>query len=85
MDGDLTLTVTGDGDSIHEFMRMIAWMDLCSQIGHSTKFDISYFARSMPAKLHFTILEENSEYQKIVKEFRDYLFDEHVEPYEFRM
>ena len=85
MDGDLTLTITGDEDSIHEFMRMIAWMDLCSQIGHSTKFDVTYFTRCNRGKMNFRLLEDNPEYQKIVKEFRDYLFDEHVEPYEFRM
>lgn len=85
MVSDLTLTITGDSKSLHEFIRMIAWMDLCSKIGHSTKFDISYFVNDSINGLDFKVLETSEDYQKIVNYFRDDLFMDHIEPYEFRM
>ena len=86
---DVTLTIRNnplDGDdSFDKLLEMLAWMDICSSIGHNTKFMVEYYG-DYDARFHFDILENSERYNEIKKQILNrYINDWTQEPYEFRI
>ena len=78
----VTVTITAGGDTLDELLRLLSWMDICSDIGHNTKFDVSYLG-DYSANARITCLEGREAYEKVKHElFDDYNFH-HTEPHSF--
>lgn len=62
-------------------MRMLAWMEWCGNIGHSTSFRV-IFDGDGTAKIHcnFETEEQQNKYNSIRKEIRDSYNGGHKEP-----
>lgn len=77
---DVTLTIRNsplDNDEVfRKFLELIAWMDICSEIGHNSKFTVEFYG-DYGAHLHFNTLEDSEEYAEIKKE----LFDKYNESF----
>ena len=82
MTKSITLNITAGGDTIDELLRLLSWMDICSDMGHNTKFDIAYLG-GLSANLRVCCLEGKNEFEKVKHElFDDYNFN-HAEPKQF--
>lgn len=86
---DVTLTIrnnpSNNDDAFCKFLELIAWMDICSSIGHNTKFTVEYYG-DYDARFHFDILENSERYNEIKKQILNrYINDWTQEPYEFRI
>ena len=77
---DVTLTIRNnplDNDEVfRKFLELIAWMDICSEIGHNSKFTVEFYG-DYGAHCHFNTLEDSEEYEEIKKK----LFDKYNESY----
>ena len=71
---DVTLTIRNsplDNDEVfRRFLKLIAWMDICSEIGHNSKFTVEFYG-DYEAHFHFKTLEDSEEYEEIKKELLD--------------
>lgn len=84
---DVTLTIRNnpldDDESFDTLLEMLAWMDICSSIGHNTKFTVEYYG-DYDARFRFDILENSERYAEIKQQILDrYRNDWTQEPYEF--
>lgn len=77
---DVTLTIRNnpsDNDNAFcKFLELIAWMDICSNIGHNSKFTVEFYG-DCDARFHFNTLEESDEYEAI----KERLFDSYNESF----
>ena len=71
---DVTLTIRNnpsDNDEVfRKFLELIAWMDICSEIGHNSKFTVEFYG-DYGAHFHFNTLEDSEEYEEIKKKLLD--------------
>ena len=86
---DVTLTIRNnpldDDESFDTLLGMLAWMDICSSIGHNTKFMVEYYG-DYDARFSFDILENSERYAEIRQQILDrYKNDWTQEPYEFHI
>ena len=65
----------------HNFLKMLAWMEWCGNIGHSTSFRV-IFDGDGTAKIHCNFEDEElqDKYNVIRKEIRDNYNSGHKEP-----
>lgn len=84
MTKSITLNITAGGDTMDELLRLLAWMDICSEVGHNTKFDIEYLG-DYSAHVRIACLEGRADYEQVKHElFEDYSFNCY-EPKSFSM
>ena len=81
---DITINIVNEGkdDPLEEFMRMIAWMDICTSVGHNVKFNVCYLG-DFSADLRFTFLEKNDRYKEIKKQLFNDFNTNRKEPQQF--
>lgn len=78
----VTVNITAGGDTLDELLRLLAWMGICSEIGHNTKFNVEFLG-DYSADVKVCCLEGREEYEAAKHElFDDYNFN-NQEPKQF--
>lgn len=59
----------GDGEVLHEFIRMLAWMDICSHLGHNARWNVNYMG-GWKSNLRFKVKGDNGEFDKVREDLK---------------
>lgn len=80
----VTINITAGGDTMDELLRLLSWMDICSDIGHNTKFNVEYLG-DYSADVRVACLEGRDEYEKAKHELFEAYRLGNEEPKQFSM
>lgn len=84
MTNDITLTITySDWSQMSEFLRLLAWLEHCSECEINSKFEVEFFG-DLGAKLKLNFLEGENSYKQIKDELEESCREQNVYDYGMR-